>query len=553
MRVHDADRGPIRRFLGGGAPQLARTFELVHDQQRYLTLEVIDTAGRRAFSGSIRVYCYKSGLFRCGDNLNILGPTAMCWHPDRNQFFDAAKDFRNGSDFAIRGWDTSEAALGVPKPTTKLWDMMTLQEAGGEFPHISREQAISGRLMEVGVNNYDIQLATMRMEKLSEAFDNAVRPTPSMASPPRDVADIAYYTRTHTIFAPMERVNMFTVWNHRRDREGRQDYRGGIIWHEGEYRFKQDVTLKGSVPIPLVRMTCPTDVARNIGTAFVVTDAAAGTRVALAQDTARPARIEGRVKPGGYAAYLTTPVGYHGLLVPADVDLAYAASLPAESGCAVGLGRDGEVIKAGTVLKYRFGLATFAGGEPGNGLLEHTARTLNLGGGQAGYPVAMRVGQVADAVFFFTAQADGREAEFSLGPQKLILDLPIRVRGLVDNGCAAVYSQAQPWFRFVPVDAEGTAWLTAPIEREHALWVGNVFTCDHPAIKLTLVVDGQAQGKAPMIEVHNPTDAPVTARLNAAAHAPVFAGLRTDVTVPAGDSLWLMYRDGKLIPRGELR
>ncbi|MCG2660783.1 MAG: hypothetical protein L6437_11130, partial [Kiritimatiellae bacterium] len=76
VKVHDADRGPIRRFLGHGEKTLAREFELVHDQQRYLTLEVSDTAGKRAFSNYILLFCYKGGLFRCGDNLNILGPTA---------------------------------------------------------------------------------------------------------------------------------------------------------------------------------------------------------------------------------------------------------------------------------------------------------------------------------------------------------------------------------------------------------------------------------------------------------------------------------------------
>jgi len=33
----------------------------------------------------------------------------------------------------------------------------------------------------------------------------------------------------------------------------------------------------------------------------------------------------------------------------------------------------------------------------------------------------------------------------------------VRVRGLENNGCAAVYSMQRPWFGFIPVDAEGTA------------------------------------------------------------------------------------------------
>ena len=549
VRVRDADRGLVRRFAGQGAPRLEREFELVHDQQHYLTLEVVDTAGRRAFADDIRLFCYKSGLFRCGDNLNILGPTALCWHPDRNQFFNAAKDFRNGSDYALRGWDTSLAGLGVPTPSALLWDMITIKEAGGEYPHGSREHAVSGRLMDVGINNYDIQIATMRMSRLSEPFDDAKRPTPAMASVARDVGDLAYYERDHTLYAPMERVDMFVAWNHRRDKESRKNYRGALLWHEGEYRFKKDVTLMGAVPIPLIRDTCPTDPAKNVGTAFVVTDAGGATRLALARDGQKARRLQGRIRPGGYAAYLSTPVGYHGLLVPADMDFGYAAHLPGQRGMLAGLGRDGQVIKAGTVLKYRFGVGTFADDEPGNDLLEHTVQALNLDGGQAGYAAEMQVGEVKDAVFFFTVAARGNEAAFTLGPQQLIIDLPIRVQGLADNGCAAVHSSACPRFRFIPVDGAGTAWLTEPIDLKNKMWVGNVFVSDSPAVRLTLVVEGQAEGAPPLLEVHNPTGQAIVTTLSSPAHAPLFGGLTAGITVPAGDSVWLAVRGGKLVPR----
>ena len=94
----------------------------------------MDTAGKKAISHDVLVYCYKAGLFRCGDNLNILGPTAMCWHPDRNQFFNAAKDFRNGSDYCLRGWDTASSTWACPRPQAQLWDMIDLKEARGWYP-----------------------------------------------------------------------------------------------------------------------------------------------------------------------------------------------------------------------------------------------------------------------------------------------------------------------------------------------------------------------------------------------------------------------------------
>ena len=105
--------------------------------------------------------------------------------------------------------------------------------------------------MDVGVNSYNMQIATMRMTKLAENWGTERGPAP-FATVSRDVGDLEYYDRTHTLYAPMERVDMFVTWNYRRDREGRKDYRGGILWHEGEIRFKKDCTLQGAVPIPLL-------------------------------------------------------------------------------------------------------------------------------------------------------------------------------------------------------------------------------------------------------------------------------------------------------------
>ncbi|MBU4274031.1 MAG: hypothetical protein KKA28_19540, partial [Planctomycetes bacterium] len=459
-----------------------------------------------------------------------------------------AKDFRNGSDYCLRGWDTAMAGTGVPTPQAQLYDMITLKETG-EYPHQSRQHAVSGRLMDVGVNNSDLQIATMRMTKLSELYDNDKRPTPALATVARDTGDLEYYERIHTIYAPMERVNMFITWDHRRDKEGRKNYQGGIIWHEGEYRFKKDVTLTGDIPIPLFWERCPVDVAKSIGTAAVVTDAGGTTRFAMVQDPTAPVRLKGRLRPGGYAALMTTPVGYHAFLAPADINYAYRINHPSWDGLKVGLGENGQVVKAGTVLRYRFGIATFTDTKAGNDLLEHTVKAMNLGGGQAGYPVAMKVGEIKDAVFFFTAAAKDGEALFTLGPQSLIIDLPIRVQGLVDNGCAAIYSTKVPWFRFIPVDADGTAWLTEPIDQKNEMWIGNVFTCDRKEVKLTLVVDGQADGAPPCIEAHNPTDQAIQATVRSPEHTPLFGGLTTTVTIPAGDSLWLLIRDRILVPK----
>ncbi len=537
VKVLDADQGLVRRFLGNGAKELSREFELVCDQQHYLVLEVVDTAGKKAVSGHYFLYFYKGGLFRCGDNCNILGGTAMIWHPDRNQFFNAAKDFRNGADFALQGWDTGSTALGVPQPVCNLDDGINLQETKGWYPKADPEKVI-GRVMDMGVNSYNMIISTMRMTKFQENCATASRPGPYQATVPRDVGDLEYCERTHTLYAPTERADMFITWDYRRSFEGRKDYQGGLLWHEGEIRFKKDCTLQGPVPIPLFSDRCPVDLSRNIGTTFLAAGVNGWPEMVMLRDEKQPVCSQGRIRPGGYAALMTTPVGYHGLLVPADMDFAYGANISGGGGMFnAGLGHDGQQIKAGTVFKYRFGVGTFVDNAVGSALLEHTVKAMNLGGGHDGYPVEMKTGELEDAVFFFTARSKQNETAFILGPQKLIIDLPIRIHGLKNNGCAAVYSTMRPWYMFVPVDADGTAWFQEPIDQKNEIWVGNVFVAEDNDIKLTLVVDGQSAGKTPFLEIHNPTDKPVTTKISSPAGAPKFGGTSFEVTVPAGSSV----------------
>ena len=533
VKVHDADLGPIRRYLGNGAKVLEREFELVHDQQHYLTLEVLDTAGKRAFSHYVWVFCYKQGLFRCGDNLNILGATGMLWHPDRMEMLSMAKQFHNGEDYSIQGWDRGGAQC--PLPSVRYEDLAYFKGVG-PYPHPETHNVIQGRQMDVAVSSYNLQVASMDMKYLSQRFDTQERPTPALATVAKDLGENEYFERRHTIYAPEDRRDMYVVWNYRRRHEGEQNYQGGLIWHEGEIRFKRDVTLTGAVPISLVFFEIPTDLAQGWGHSVITTDAEGTTRVAMLREADKPIRGAGRLRPGGYAAQVPSLVGTLGFFAPPGSDFCYTYRLPGR--LYIGLGRDGQEIKAGTVIPYRFAIGAFATDEAGNAPLEHHLRALNLVGAADGYPAQMKAGELTDATFFFTAQATDGEAAFTLGPQQLIIDLPIRVTGLQDNGCCAVYSNHRPWFRPVPVH-DGIAYFQNPIERANEVWVGNVFVSDNPNVKLTLVADGQAEGRKPFLEVHNPTDGAIATTLRSPEHAPVFGGMTREVTVPAGDSVRL--------------
>jgi len=148
---------------------------------------------------------------------------------------------------------------------------------------------------------------------------------------------------------------------------------------------------------------------------------------------------------------------------------------------------------------------------------------------------SVTLGKLVDREMFLRVSAEGHEAQLKVAPRETTIDLPIRVEGIQDNGCAAVHSSTRPWFRWVGV-AEGSAWFQEDVDRGADLWAGNVFVCDNAAVKLTLVRDGLAEGRQPWLEVHNPTDAPIKAVITSPEHTPVYGGMRVEVEVPAGAS-----------------
>ena len=66
------------------------------------------------------------------------------------------------------------------------------------------------------------------------------------------------------------------------------------------------------------------------------------------------------------------------------------------------------------------------------------------------------------------------------------------------------------------------------------VWCGNVFVSDRPELRLTLI---GADEKDPQLEVHNPTDEPLKAKLVSPPHTPRFGGWSGEVDVPAGGSV----------------
>jgi hypothetical protein len=211
----------------------------------------------------------------------------------------------------------------------------------------------------------------------------------------------------------------------------------------------------------------------------------------------------------------------------------------------VGMGVSGQKVQAGEEIGFRIvnGYLTEGnkppltkGGEGGVGeVAKDFAASLNLAGGTDGYPLTIRRGELVDSAFILTLQAQDYGVEFTAGPRKVAIDLPVRVRGLVDNGCAAFYAEQIGHFIFIPF-VDGDSLFQVALDQGVDVWAGNLFVCDPPDMKLTLV--GADEGK-PQLEVHNPTDRPMTVKISSPGHTPFFGGYSQGAAVPAGDSVFL--------------
>jgi hypothetical protein len=251
---------------------------------------------------------------------------------------------------------------------------------------------------------------------------------------------------------------------------------------------------------------------------------------------------EGVVTPGGFLTVVpcdTCSVFYAG----AGTRFRYALVTDPVTGrvsqLQVGLGQAGQRVQAGTEITYRFAMATLGGErltpEEYVARLESIGNSFGIGGGERGVRTSFTAGTLVGREAVLTVQARDNEAAFTVAPCATIVDLPIRLQGIEDNGCVAVHSTTRPFFRFVGV-AEGSAWFQENVDAGSTIWAGNVFVCDNKAIRLTLVSEGLAPGRQPFLEVHNPTDAPVQTAVSSPPHTPLYGGVRLTATVPAGAS-----------------
>ena len=173
---------------------------------------------------------------------------------------------------------------------------------------------------------------------------------------------------------------------------------------------------------------------------------------------------------------------------------------------------------------------------PSREIVERFYHDFALDGGTPAYALHMDQGTALSQRYILAV--DGKEAGCFSGQLegKLVSSLPIAVSGLNDRSSAFLYDRSLKQARPVGV-FEGKAWATIALAGRADLFVGHPVLADSPELFVQLT---QCGDDAWTLELHNPTDAPIVARVRA---NPAFDPLKgkafpdRSVTVPAGASV----------------
>ena len=541
IKIYDGTSGVVRRYLPGGIQDCWCEFEMAFDRQHYLVLEATDTAGRRAVWTELRVFSYKQGFFRCGDNLNLLSSTPTVAHPDRHEI-PMWPLFEDHDVKALHGFDTGSGVLTQPQGWNLLRIITTDGQEGGSYGPKSHDD-LGVRILQVPgrfpLAGPEINVWTMHSENTVKML------WPSPAEGPFMPIDkpLPYANVDWRVTLLRSRLNYMTTWDHRRAHEGSVDYRGDIFLHQVRLTFTKDVTLKGKRPIQLIQIGLNGATAANLADHFAVVDKDKGlVEVKLAAGDKMV--LQGAIQKYGYVTGYPTDAGALAL-VPLTEGFSYATYVSTNTpeslvwSVEIALGQDGQKFKAGDTLDFSFLAVTIPAKvtDVKQALADVAA---DYGLTQNGYSYTLDTGKLVDMTALFTVQAENHEVVASFAPQAMMVDRPFRITGLEDNGCAAVYVVEGPareqHYRYVPV-LEGAALFQQYVDSGVKIWAGNVFYADNPALKLTLVADGLTADEKPFLEIHNPTDQAVTATIQSPQHAPKYGGFNRKVEVPAGNDV----------------
>ena len=259
--------------------------------------------------------------------------------------------------------------------------------------------------------------------------------------------------------------------------------------------------------------------------------------------TSSPRARDVPLSPGGYVAYLDSPLGGAAVFSMTE-GLRAAQGLPNKQFLSVYLSGERSPQKKGDTKDVDLLIVGIPRPtqrnrhmpSPSTEVVERFYHEFGLDGGKTGYTVEAGSGRVTSQRYIL--DIDGRTTNCFSGTLKgdLISSLPIAVSGLNDRWSTYLYDRSLKKAR--PIGSfENKAWAVVRLHGNLDIFVGHPLVCDHTKLVLQVTQSGE---NAWTVEIHNPTDATVRTTLR---KNPSFDPLQAkaikdaEVEIPPGQSI----------------
>ena len=501
VTVHDGNRRVLARFDAKGVKDFATTFDFLHDRQMVLILAAKGMDGSEVVSNSKWLSYYHAGMMRCGDNSNLLSqnPNVMMFlNWDDSLVWPYKKIFTSERHNHVSEHFLWEACHQIPsrEPTSGCWgEYSRVRVRGSDYPSekagFPSSHTVSTLNQPNVVSIFDQYLGEFIMDP-TRTEKNA---TYSMCSPVRKLGEGRYWRRHHRVYQFVDRHDGWWKAVYRQEAPG---YRGGYTVVEGEIDFMEPCEL--AAPVDLVRID-----ARN-----------------PAKDVDVYSRGADVFRAGSYHALHASDEAWYGFFGLKGADDLHVNTFKSEGGLrsVLQIGKAGEKFVKGDKLSYRFAVGSFVEPPRGGAYCEWFARMMDGTGFNHGdTPV--------NGIIELGAK-DGK-AELTAGSTWFIQNYPVRISGLVDNGCAYLTDGGCIWR---PIAFSGkNGYAAIPLEERKTWTFQNLFVADNPDLRFTWVPKLPGHDKE-TLEIFNNTAHDITSRVRDVRTGETFA-----VTVGAGEKV----------------
>jgi transposase len=511
VTVHDGDREVFRRWLPGGAKNFEQELVLSNCQQRGFTLVAEDVQGRRAVSMSFWNRNLNMEEFFCSDRCNFLGSARLrtkagnqYWTPigfSANMGVTPSKGRLDMSVSPAVGLTANSPTLpidGAPAgfPTAVLRFGLNLPKELTLFAYpqtymVGPEIAVGQGDIRLGFDPAEVNAKT---SPLGHAYEQ-----------PQDGSGNAWggwYRLIPTRHIEGRTRTYAANWLTRGFRLG---------WHETQVKVKEPIKLEPGKGIQ----------AMYVGGEWKLH---VGGKPATA--------VQGKFERG--TLFTLENLGGSVVLAPMEGPLEYRWHQGRNGGVELYYMPGKATVDRGETIAFRVAFAGAEGGLPTEKILGFASAFGALTLGKTAYAPQVTRGKPLDNYLLWRVDAQGEAVEARIPKTDLPGFLTACIENLRDHWSVYLVDRARsgPNFRALPVrDGRSFAQLDLT-EADSDLFLGHPVVADNPAVKL--LVSWQELGVW-FIEAHNPTDAPLTARLSSAAGWPMFR-FQDTVTLPPGTS-----------------